>query len=164
MSPPVNTKQDESTPTLAQIIEKAIDLLKGNENGFFLQGEGSPIGKQEHAANPCGQSGETVDLDEAVQSVLEFARKEGNTLVVVTADHADTRQIVAPETKAPGLTQARNTKMVLSWLSARVTQRVNLRSIRVLNCALQFMIHMLLMSLALTEQKNLFFTIKSALK
>ncbi|EPF20195.1 Alkaline phosphatase precursor [Cedecea davisae] len=114
-----NPKRDASVPTLAQMTEKAIDLLKGNEKGFFLQVEGASIDKQDHAANPCGQIGETVDLDEAVQKALEFARKDGNTLVVVTADHAHSSQIVAPDTKAPGLTQALNTKdgsvMVISY-------------------------------------------------
>jgi Alkaline phosphatase len=40
-------------------------------------------------SSTCGQIGETVDLDEAVQKALEFAKKDGNTLVVVTADHGD---------------------------------------------------------------------------
>ncbi len=77
---------------------------------FSLQVEGASIDKQDHAANPCGQIGETVDLDEAVQRALEFAKKDGNTLVIVTADHAHASQIVAPDTKAPGLTRALNTK------------------------------------------------------
>ncbi len=81
--PPVtctpNPKRDASVPTLAQMTEKAIDLLSRNEKGFFLQVEGASIDKQDHAANPCGQIGETVDLDEAVQKALEFARKDGNT-------------------------------------------------------------------------------------
>lgn len=40
-------------------------------------------------------------------------------MVIVTADHAHASQIVAPDTKAPGLTQALNTKdgavMVMSY-------------------------------------------------
>lgn len=114
-----NPKRDKSVPTLAQMTEKAISLLNNNPKGFFLQVEGASIDKQDHAANPCGQIGETVDLDEAVQKALAFARKEGNTLVIVTADHAHASQIVAPDTKAPGLTQALNTKdgavMVISY-------------------------------------------------
>ncbi|MFU0929284.1 alkaline phosphatase [Kluyvera cryocrescens] len=114
-----NPKRDSSVPTLAQMTDKAISLLSSNEKGFFLQVEGASIDKQDHAANPCGQIGETVDLDEAVQKALEFAKKEGNTLVIVTADHAHSSQIIPPETKAPGLTQALNTKdgavMVMSY-------------------------------------------------
>ncbi|WP_312242128.1 alkaline phosphatase [Pantoea sp.] len=99
-----------SVPTLAQMTKKAISLLSKNEKGFFLQVEGASIDKQDHAANPCGQIGETVDLDEAVQKALEFARNDGSTLVIVTADHAHSSQIVENGTKAPGLTQALNTK------------------------------------------------------
>ncbi|MFW5390359.1 alkaline phosphatase [Yersinia sp. 2544 StPb PI] len=112
--PPVvcenNAERTKDIPTLAVMTEKAIDLLKHNEKGFFLQVEGASIDKQDHAANPCGQFGETVDLDEAVQKALEFARAEGNTLVIVTADHAHSSQIIEADAKAPGLTQALTTK------------------------------------------------------
>ena len=109
-NPPVvcqkNPARNASHPTLAQMTKKAIDLLKVNSKGFFLQVEGASIDKQDHAANPCGQFGETVDLDEAVKVALDFAKKDGTTLVIVTADHAHSCQIVYPNAKAPGLTQA----------------------------------------------------------
>lgn len=106
----VNKARPDSVPTLAQMTKKALDLLSTSEKGFFLQVEGASIDKQDHAANPCGQIGETVDLDEAVQQALAFAREHGDTLVVVTADHAHSSQIIANGSKAPGLTQALNTK------------------------------------------------------
>ncbi|MDH2416875.1 alkaline phosphatase [Nocardioides sp. CER19] len=80
-------------PTLADMTDKAIKLLD-NKKGFFLQVEGASIDKQDHAANACGQIGETQDLDEAVQVGMEFAKKHGDTLVLVTADHAHTSQII----------------------------------------------------------------------
>jgi alkaline phosphatase len=106
----INDERTASVPTLSAMTEKAINLLSANQNGFFLQVEGASIDKQDHAANPCGQIGETVDLDEAVQKALAFARKNGNTLVIVTADHAHASQIIPNETKAPGLTEALVTK------------------------------------------------------
>lgn len=105
-----NPQRTKDIPTLAAMTKKSIELLNKNKNGFFLQVEGASIDKQDHAANPCGQIGETVDLDEAVQVALDFARKDGNTLVIVTADHAHSSQIVANDTQAPGLTQALVTK------------------------------------------------------
>ncbi|EPJ7994073.1 alkaline phosphatase [Pseudomonas aeruginosa] len=105
-----NPKRTADIPTLAQMTSKAIELLKDNPNGFFLQVEGASIDKQDHAANPCGQIGETVDLDEAVQKALAFAKADGETLVIVTADHAHSSQIIPPETTAPGLTQLLTTK------------------------------------------------------
>lgn len=100
-----------SAPTLAELTTKAIDLLDdtGSREGFFLQVEGASIDKQDHAANPCGQIGETVDLDEAVQAALAFARQDRHTLVVVTADHAHSSQIVYPGTTTPGLTRTLTT-------------------------------------------------------
>ncbi|HSC84164.1 MAG TPA: alkaline phosphatase [Pseudomonas sp.] len=105
-----NAARTADIPTLADMTGKAIELLKDNRKGFFLQVEGASIDKQDHSANPCGQIGETVDLDEAVQKALAFAKADGNTLVIVTADHAHSSQIVAPDTSAPGLTQMLTTR------------------------------------------------------
>lgn len=102
----VNAERGANVPTLAQMTSKAIDLLSKNDKGFFLQVEGASIDKQAHASNPCGQFGETMDLDEAVKVALDFAKKDGNTLVIVTADHAHATQILYPDADAPGFTQA----------------------------------------------------------
>lgn len=105
-----NADRVATIPTLAQMTDKAIKLLSANPKGFFLQVEGASIDKQDHAANACGQIGETADLDEAVQVALAFARQKGDTLVIVTADHSHSSQIVEPGTKAPGLAIALATK------------------------------------------------------
>ncbi|MBN9105389.1 MAG: alkaline phosphatase [Propionibacteriaceae bacterium] len=100
-----NPNRLSSQPTLADLTGKAIDLLRSKRGpGFFLQVEGASIDKQDHAANACGQIGETVDLDEAVQVALAFAKRDGNTSVFVTADHAHTSQIVEAGSTTPGLT------------------------------------------------------------
>src|ERR1041385_1337544 len=83
---------------------KAIDLLKTNQKGFFLQIEGASIDKQDHAANPCGQIGETVEFDNAIRVALDYQRHHPDTLVVVTADHGHTSQIVAAGSKTTGVT------------------------------------------------------------
>lgn len=114
---------DRLTPdlSLAALTTKAIDLLDSDaENGFFLQVEGASIDKRDHAADACGQIGETQDLDEAVQVALDFAAADGNTLVIVTADHAHTSQIVDATT--PGLsislTTADGAPMLVSYGTA----------------------------------------------
>jgi alkaline phosphatase len=105
-----NAERTADIPTLAAMTRKAIALLKDKPKGFFLQVEGASIDKQDHAADPCGQIGETVDLDEAVQVALDYAKADGHTLVIVTADHAHSSQIVGNGTRAPGLTAALNTR------------------------------------------------------
>ena len=159
----VNSERPASTPTLAQMTGKAIELLSKNQNGFFLQVEGASIDKQDHAANPCGQIGETVDLDEAVQKALEFARKDGNTLVIVTADHAHASQIIANDSKAPGLTQKLMTRegspMTISYGNSEEESQghtgTQLRIAAYGPHAANVV--------GLTDQTDLFYTIKSAM-
>lgn len=94
-------------PSLAAMTTKAISLLSQAQvgrGGFFLQVEGASIDKQNHAANPCGQIGENVAFDQAVKVALDFAAKTPRTLVIVTADHAHTSQIVGDGAGSPGLT------------------------------------------------------------
>jgi alkaline phosphatase len=85
-------------PSLSNMTSKAIDLLdkasSGQENGFFLQVEGASIDKRDHDAEPCQQIGETIAFDNAVKDALDFASSNPNTLVIVTADHAHTSQII----------------------------------------------------------------------
>ncbi|MEN4928187.1 alkaline phosphatase [Erwinia billingiae] len=160
----VNAERPATTPTLAQMTDKAIALLSKDQNGFFLQVEGASIDKQDHAANPCGQIGETVDLDEAVQRALEFARKDGNTLVIVTADHAHSSQIVANDSKAPGLTQTLKTKeggvMTLSYGNSEEDSQghtgTQLRIAAYGPHAANVV--------GLTDQTDLFYTLKSAME
>lgn len=108
--------------SLASLTNKAISLLdKPSGDGFFLQVEGASIDKRDHSADACGQIGETVDLDEAVQAALDFAKKDGNTLVIVTADHAHTSQIVdstPPATLSTALTTADGTVMKVAYGTA----------------------------------------------
>lgn len=101
-----NVAFDSQTPTLKQMTAKAIELLKDHPEGFFLQVESGSIDKRNHAADPCGQIGETVQLDDAMQVALEFAKEAGETLVIVTGDHAHTSQIVPTGANSPGLTVA----------------------------------------------------------
>ncbi|MFD8864518.1 alkaline phosphatase [Streptomyces sp. NPDC059590] len=102
-----NPNRPSTTPSLADSATKAIDLLeakqKGSGKGFFLQIEGASIDKQDHAADPCGQIGETAAFDRAVKVARDYAAKHPDTLVVTTADHGHTSQIVPLEATPPGL-------------------------------------------------------------
>lgn len=72
---------------LPEATEKAINVLKGNKNGFFLMVEGSMIDWSGHANNTAGIVQETLDFDRAVGKAIEFASSNNETLVIVTADH-----------------------------------------------------------------------------
>jgi alkaline phosphatase len=103
-----------SEPELSEMTAKALELLSAkpagrdkhgpgaDRGGFFLQVESASIDKRDHAAQPCEQIGETVAFDRAVKLALDFARTHRDTLVLVTADHAHTSQIVEVDAKPAG--------------------------------------------------------------
>jgi alkaline phosphatase/streptomycin-6-phosphatase len=110
---PVACKENQrpaSEPSLAAMTEKAIELLD-NRKGFFLQVEGASIDKQDHATNACGQLGETVAFDEAIGVALDYQRHHPDTLVVVTADHSHTSQIVSEDAGGSGLPTGYSTNL-----------------------------------------------------
>lgn len=74
-------------PTLTQMTTKAIELLDSGENGFFLMVEGAHIDKNSHVNDGEGMKEALLSFDSAVKAALSFAKKDGETLVVVTADH-----------------------------------------------------------------------------
>ncbi len=97
-------------PSLPQMTEVALMLLHrwAAERGtpFFLQVEGANIDKSAHAAEPCEQIGETLELDDTVAVVLRYAAANPGTLVILTADHAHATQIVpfpGERARPPGL-------------------------------------------------------------
>ena len=93
------------------MTSKAIKLLE-NRKGFFLQVEGASIDKQDHATNACGQLGETVAFDKAIGVALDYQRSHPDTLVVVTADHAHTSQIVSEDAEGVGLPTGYSTNLL----------------------------------------------------
>ena len=81
-------------PTLNEMTDKAIKLLQGNPKGFVLQVEGASIDKRDHASDACGQIGELLGMDDAIGVAQEFQRTHPDTLILVTADHSHTSQII----------------------------------------------------------------------
>jgi alkaline phosphatase len=162
-----NPLHTAETPKLSSMTTKAIKLLdkKKADKGFFLQVEGASIDKQDHAANACGQIGEAVDLDEAVQAALKFAKKDGHTTVIVTADHGHTSQIVETGTNTPGLTATLETAdgapMTLSYGTAPAggSQEHTGTQVRIAGYGPRAA-----NVVGLTDQTDLFYTIADALK
>lgn len=82
-----NCTDNKNTPSIEEMTAKAIELLSANEKGFFLMVEGACIDKFSHDNIMDGALLCTEEFDKAVAAALEFAEKDGETLVVVTADH-----------------------------------------------------------------------------
>lgn len=77
-----------ATPSLAEMTNAAIDRLNTNENGFFLMIEGSQIDWAGHDNDIVGSMSEMEDFAKAFQTAIDFAKEDGETLVVATADHS----------------------------------------------------------------------------
>lgn len=118
-----NADRADSQPHLSDMAQTAIDILeektRTQSKGFFLQIESASIDKQDHASNACGQIGELVEFDKAVQAALDYQLDNPDTLVIVTADHAHTSQIVEAGSITAGrsvtLTTADGAPMSISY-------------------------------------------------
>jgi alkaline phosphatase len=76
-------------PSLEEMTRIAIEKLSRNENGFFLMVEGSKVDWAAHANDPAGMVTEFLAFDRACQAALEFARKNGETAIVIVPDHGN---------------------------------------------------------------------------
>jgi len=77
-----------ATPSLKEMTNAALDRLSDNDKGFFLMVEGSQIDWAGHDNDIVGAMSEMEDFAGAFQAAIDFAKKDGNTLVVATADHS----------------------------------------------------------------------------
>lgn len=76
-------------PSLEQMTNKAITVLNQNKKGFFLMVEGSKIDWAAHANDPVGVISDILSFDKAVKTALDFAKKDGHTLVIACTDHGN---------------------------------------------------------------------------
>ncbi|XP_022257109.1 alkaline phosphatase, tissue-nonspecific isozyme-like [Limulus polyphemus] len=74
-------------PSLAQMTQKAIEILRRNPHGYFLLVEGGRIDHAHHFNNAYRALTDTLALEDAVNKALEMTRAD-DTLIVVTSDHS----------------------------------------------------------------------------
>lgn len=81
----VNENRGDFLPSTTQM---AIDYLSDRSSkGFFLMVEGARIDKSAHNNDFPAVVREVLDFDKAVEAAIRFAEKDGNTLVIISADH-----------------------------------------------------------------------------
>ena len=84
---------------LPKATELGIQFLNKSNSNFFLMVEGSQIDWGGHGNDTNYLVTELIDFDDAIGKALDFAEKEGNTLVIVTADHETGGFTLAATTK-----------------------------------------------------------------
>jgi alkaline phosphatase len=72
---------------LPNATKLGIARLSQNKKGFFLMVEGSQVDWAGHSNEAEYLTTEIIDFDTTLGVVLDYAEKDGNTLVIVTADH-----------------------------------------------------------------------------
>ncbi len=80
-------QSDANTPNLEQMAVKAVDLLDDTDEGFFLMIEGAHIDKHSHNNNSEKMTEALTEFDRTIEAMLEYAKEDGETLIVITADH-----------------------------------------------------------------------------
>ena len=76
-------------PSLLEMTKAAIDILSKNEDGFFIMIEGSKIDWAAHANDPIGVISDVNAFDDAIAYCLDFAKKDGQTMVLAMTDHGN---------------------------------------------------------------------------
>ena len=79
----------EGDPTIVDYTEAAIGYLEreSGKEGFFLMVEGAHIDKHSHSNEDANMTEALEAFDKTVEFALEYAKADGETLVIVTADH-----------------------------------------------------------------------------
>ncbi len=84
-------KDTGGEPSLTEMTEKAIQILKKNPKGYFLMVESGRIDHAHHSGNAYRALTDTVELSNAVQKAVDMTDSAANdTLIVVSADHSHT--------------------------------------------------------------------------
>ncbi|MDR2622111.1 MAG: alkaline phosphatase [Dysgonamonadaceae bacterium] len=94
-------RNPEQEPSLAEMTKIAIDKLSRNKNGFFLMVEGSKIDWAAHANDARAIISDMLAFDKACGEALNFAEKDGETLVIIVPDHGNSG-ISIGSNKCPG--------------------------------------------------------------
>lgn len=77
------------SPSLSEMTQKALKLLKGHPQGFVLQVEAGKVDWAAHGNDIAGLLYDQVAFDEAVKVAMDFAENDGETLVIITTDHGN---------------------------------------------------------------------------
>lgn len=87
-SMPYDMERDTTTqPSLAEMTDKAIQALSQNPNGFFLMVEGSKVDWAAHDNDAKPAITDFLAFDKACAAAINFAKKNGETVVVILPDH-----------------------------------------------------------------------------
>lgn len=107
-------------PALSELTSKAIGLLSKNKKGFFLMVEGSKVDWAAHANEPIAMITEFLAFDRACKVALDFAKKDGNTAVIILPDHGNSGMSIGTR-RMPGYDKLTKDELFKSVMETKVT-------------------------------------------
>lgn len=84
---PYELDRDDSIPTLKEQLERSLEILGENEEGFVVMVEAGRVDHAGHANDIHSLVRELLEFDEAFKAAVAYAEKSGDTSVIATADH-----------------------------------------------------------------------------
>lgn len=94
-------RDPKEQPSLAEMTDKAISVLNKNPEGFFLMVEASKVDQGAHPNDPVAVVSDVLAYDKAVKTALDFAKKDGNTVVIAVTDHGNGGISIGDESTTP---------------------------------------------------------------
>ena len=82
-------RNPQEQPSLAEMTKTALSKLSQDKDGFFLLVEGSKVDWAAHDNDPAALPNEFLAFDKACGVALDFARRHGNTAVIIVPDHGN---------------------------------------------------------------------------
>ncbi len=110
-------------PSLPEMTKSALDFLSRSKNGFFLMVEGGRIDHAGHANSVEDIINDFLEFDDAIGVVLEYKKKNPETVIIVTADHDTGGVAITQKSKDygyPTVEELKNLKGVY-WVSRQHT-------------------------------------------
>lgn len=99
----VNENRGDFLPATTRYALEFLSQRAGGDKGFFLMVEGARIDKSSHGNDYPAVVRETLDFDKAVEEAVRFAEKDGNTLVIISADHETGALVLGDGNPAEGV-------------------------------------------------------------
>jgi alkaline phosphatase len=85
----LHSLKSEAIPTLSDKTRKALEVLSTGGDGFLLQVEAARVDHAAHGNDLAGAIFDQLEFDDVVKLCVDWARKDGETLVIITSDHGN---------------------------------------------------------------------------
>lgn len=120
----------ENVPTLADMTQFAIDAMKNHPEGFVMQVEGGKVDWAAHANDAGAIINDQIAFDDAVKTAIDFAEKDGETLVIITTDHGNANPaLIKGKRTDENFEKFLNFKHTNEWVLFQLNQQSSVKEI-----------------------------------